>query len=266
MHRTVVVVVRHAHQIRELGSPDLTAGLGGPTGTAVKHSIDEAPAMHQHQRTRGGHRFEGAGSLRLNPFVNLAAHRGPHVEIPLAAALAQGIGAGRHGLGLKSGQRPLRRHFTADNAGQVGLDAQLVDGQDPAVTHEQSQVSAIAPRAQPDAAGIVAADAQGGRHTAAGQMQSTTTQLHLQPLQPPLLSPQTTHPQGLIRISPQQQLRALRHQHPHLGLLGADRSPRVSRQHHQGHGEGQEHSSDGRGGSVCPAFSDAARPAWQIDH
>ena len=222
--------------------------------------------MHQHQGAGCGHRFEGSRGLRFDAFVNLAAHCGPNVEIPLAAALAEGIGSSRNSLGLESSQRPRRRHFTANDAGQIGLDAQLVDGQDPAVTHEQSQVSAIAPRAQPDAAGILAADAQGGRHTAAGQMQSITTQLHLQPLQPPLLSPQTTHPQGLIRISPQQQLRALRHQHPHLGLLGADRSPRVSRQHHQGHGEGQEHSSDGRGGSVCPAFSDAARPAWQIDH
>ena len=71
-------------------SPDLTAGLGGPTGTAVKHSADQASG-HPAPRSGCGYRFKGAGvsdSIPCKPAAHRPARRNP----PCRCALAQGIG------------------------------------------------------------------------------------------------------------------------------------------------------------------------------
>jgi hypothetical protein len=48
MHRTVLVVVWNADQIRVLSTPDHPARLGYPSGAAVENSIDQATPMNKH--------------------------------------------------------------------------------------------------------------------------------------------------------------------------------------------------------------------------
>ena len=105
----------------------------------------------------------GAG-LAGDPPVDLRARVGIEVEDAVAAAVAQRVGAGDDGLGLERLGGPARRHLGRHDALQVGLQAELVDGEDrAAVVAVQPQHAAVAAVAH--AVDRLAADA--GRGAAA---------------------------------------------------------------------------------------------------
>ena len=77
--------------------------------------------------------------------VDLRAHVGVDVEDAVGAAAAQRVGARHDGLGLERLGRPARRHLGGDDALQVGLEPELVDGEHGApVVAVQAQRAAVA--------------------------------------------------------------------------------------------------------------------------
>ena len=222
MHRAVLVVVRHAHQIGQLMPPDHATGFGDAAGTAVEHSIDQLSAVDQHQGPGRCDGLTGAGGFGLHPQIHLTGHRGLHIPTATAPALLQGVGACRHRLGLQRGERPGVGHLTADHTRQVGLDAEGVDNPQLAAATADLELTPVTALPQPDAAGIGGGDLQqaAGRQAApfAIQLRLETTAAEVQ-RQPPQLAGaagQATHLQGHIGIGPQGQSGAFVQQHPHL--------------------------------------------------
>ena len=224
MHRTVLVVVRHAHQVGELVAPDHAAGLRDATGTAVEHSIDQLAPMHQHQGAGAGDRLAGARGFGLDAEIHLAGHRGLQVPAPPAAALLQGIGARSHSLSLQGSQRPLMGHLTAHHTHQVRLDAEGVDGPELTAAAAEAQLAPVTALPQPDAPGIIGTHPKqaAGRESLllAIQLrhQRPAAQTQHQPPQRSAPPRQTPHLKRLLSISPQGQARAFLHQHAHLRL------------------------------------------------
>jgi hypothetical protein len=126
MDRTVLVMVRDAHEVRKLLAPDHPAGFRDATRTAVEHRIDQFAAMDQHQRTRLGHRLTGAGGFSFNTLVHLTRHGGLHIPATTAIALTKGIRSSGDGLGFQRGQGPMVGHLTPHNAGEIRLNSKRI--------------------------------------------------------------------------------------------------------------------------------------------
>ena len=274
MHRTVLVMVRHAHQIRELIAPDHAAGLGDPAGTAVENSIDQPTAVNQHQGAGAGHSLTGAWGFGLDTEVHLAGHRGFQVPATAAAALLKGIGARSDGLSLESGQRPPMGHLTAHHTHQVGLDTESIDGPELSTAAAELQFTPVTALAQPDATGIIgvhlkqAAGREPLRLAIQFRQQRPTAQGQHQATQRAGTPWQTAHLKQLRAVGPQGEALPLLHQHAHLRFTPQGHSSWRSDSAddgtaHQGDDRSETHATSERV-PVCPACPGPAR--WQHVH
>ena len=94
----------------------------------MKDRIDQTTVIGEHLTARGCNSLSCRRGLTVQTPVHLTAHRGAQIKWLPGAALAQGIGAGSHSLSTQGLQRPAGRHFTADHAGQIGLQADVING------------------------------------------------------------------------------------------------------------------------------------------
>ena len=227
MHRAVLIVIGDADQIGMLAAPDHPTRLGHPARTAVEDGIDQATAVHEHQRTGARHRLACARRFRLHAAVHLTRHRGLHIPGTTATALFQGIGARGHGLGLQGSQGPAVGHFAADNTGEIGLNAQAVDHPQGAAAAADAQHTPVATPSQPDAPWIVVlhrhqgAGGQPHRSAIHSGAQAGPLKAELQPLWPSLAAGESLHPQRQCTIGAQADPVALLQQHAHLRLAAA---------------------------------------------
>ena len=127
-HGAGLVDVRHAHQIGQLLGPQIAAVFGAAAAAAVEHRVHQVAGVHQHLAPGARHRFAGRGGFGLHTLVNLARHGGTDVKRLAGRSLAQGIGAGGHGLGPKGRLGPAGGHFAAHHAGQIALKIHGVNG------------------------------------------------------------------------------------------------------------------------------------------
>ena len=139
--------------------------------------------------------------------------------------MTQRIGTGGHRLRLQGGERPLLGHLAADDAGQVGLDPQMVHRLQTPITHLQAELTAVTALTQPDASGVFALhrDPGGTNHARGAQFRGLHHQLppaakHPHPRQQPRARTQALDLKTLATISAQGQHRPFCHQHTHLRL------------------------------------------------
>ena len=223
----MLIVIGDADQIGMLAAPDHPTRLGHPARTAVEDGIDQATAVHEHQRTGARHRLACARGFRLHAAVHLTRHRGLHIPGTTATALFQRIGARGHGLGLQGSQGPAVGHFAADNTGEIGLNAQAVDHPQGAAAAADAEHTAVATPPQPDAPWIVVlhrhqgAGGQPHRSAIHSGAQAGPLKAELQPLWPSLAAGESLHPQRQCTIGAQADPVVLQQQHAHLRLAAA---------------------------------------------
>ena len=239
-----MVKVRDTDQIGHLAGPEVTAAFGRSTTAAVEDRINQGIVEGQHQSPGLLDRAPGAGGLRLHPLVDLAGHRGLEIKGRGGLAGLEGIGAGRHRLGLQGRIGPARRHLAAHHAGEIGLHGNVVDHLKLPPLTPQLQATAVATLAEPEPG--VGGGSLGHRLKPQLLLLPLGLEAQFSPggLQPQLLTTSIENAEAARGHSrPQAQAGGLQDEHPQPGLRRPQGRHRQGSTDPRGPGDGSERSA-----------------------